>query len=69
MTTTVHKMEKEDLLNALDALCEDDRSKILELSEQLDEEMKGRGPHKIMFGKWSALELLAKLGIFMNARV
>ena len=68
MKTTVHKLEKEDLLNALDALCEEDRNKILDLAKSVDKEIKSRGPYKIMFGHWSARELLAKLGIFMNKR-
>ena len=66
--TTIQKMDKEDLQNALDALDEGDRETIMVLSKRLGLEIKDRGPHKIMFGYWSALELLAKLGIFMNGR-
>ena len=68
MTTTINKMEKEDIVNALDSLDEEDRDQILTMAQKLDAGMKSRGPHKIMFGRWSALELLAKLGIFMNKK-
>ena len=69
MTTTVQKMDKADLVNALDSLDEKDREAILDLAKVVDLEVKSRGPYKIMFGKWSALELLAKLGIFMSKRI
>ncbi len=66
MKTTINKMEKEDLVNALDSLDEEDRDQILTMAQKLDLELKARRRCKVMFGRWSALELLAKLGIFMN---
>ena len=66
--TTINKMEKEDLVNALDSLDEEDRDKILTMAQKLDQKLKARRRRKVMFGRWSALELLAKLGIFMNKK-
>ena len=66
--TTIHKMDKEDLQNALDALGKRDRDMIQALTVELNKSVKAQKAQKIMFGYWSALELLAKLGIFLNAR-
>ena len=66
--TTIHKLDKEDLQNALDALGKRDRDMIQALTVELDKSVKAQKPQKMMFGYWSALELLAKLGIFMNAK-
>ena len=66
MRIVAHKLDNEDFVNALDSLDEDDRDRILTLAQKLDLEMKSRGPYKVMFGPLSALELLAKLGIFLS---
>ncbi len=66
MTTTANKLDKEDLQNALDALGKRDRDMIQALTVELDKSVKAQKARKMMFGYWSALELLAKLGIFMN---
>lgn len=68
MRITAQKLDKEDLVNALDSLDEEDRDQILTMAQKLDQELKLRRRCKVMFGRWSALELLAKLGIFMNKK-
>lgn len=61
-------MNKADLDNALKSLSKHDRETILALTLELDESIKIKRAHKkkVMFGYWSALELLAKLGIFLG---
>ncbi len=68
MTTTANKLDKEDLQNALDALGKRDRDMIQALTVELDKSVKAKREGRIMFGYWSQLELLAKLGIFLNDR-
>jgi hypothetical protein len=68
MNPKVVNMDKADLQNALDALGKKDRDKIQALVLELDRGVKGLRGRKSNFGYWSALELLAKLGIFMNSR-
>jgi hypothetical protein len=61
-------LEKEDLQNALQALDERDREMIQALTLELDHSLKENQVGRGMFGYWSQLELLAKLGIFINAK-
>lgn len=63
------KLTKQDLEAALRALEPGDRHEIQRMAQKLDGKMKVRGykrGQKVMFGKLSALELLAKVGIFIN---
>ncbi len=64
----IQGMDKEDLNNALKSLRKKDYDTIQALSLEMEEGMKIKGAHrkKVMFGYWSALELLAKLGIFLG---
>ncbi len=68
MIKAIQGLDKEDLNNALKSLGKNDYETIQALSLELDESIKIKRAHKkkVMFGYWSALELLAKLGIFMN---
>ena len=68
MIIAIQGMDKEDLNNALKSLGKNDYDTIQALSLSMEQGMKDRSAHKrkVMFGYWSALELLAKLGIYMN---
>ncbi len=68
MARAIIEMDKEDLDKALKSLGKKDYDTIQALSLELDESIKIKCAHKrkVMFGHWSALELLAKLGIFFS---
>jgi hypothetical protein len=71
----IKSLTTEDILAALNKLPEQERDRINIMANDLvkkisainGERQKGRDPHsrsKVMFGYYSALELLAKLGIW-----
>jgi len=65
------KFTMRDFESALLVMDPEDRRMIKNLARQLDRRMKARGYYrgqKIMFGKLSSFELLARLGIFINKR-
>ena len=66
MARAIIEMDKDDLDKALKSLGKNDYETIQALSLEMAESIKIKGTHKkkVMFGYWSALELLAKLGIF-----
>lgn len=68
MVRAILNMNKADLDNALKSLSKHDYDTIQALTLVLDESIKNKCAHKqkVMFGYWSALELLAKLGIFLG---
>ena len=68
LVRAILNMDKEDLDNALKSLSKHDYDTIQALALEMEESVKNKRAHKknVMFGYWSALELLAKLGIFFN---
>lgn len=68
MVKAIQSMDKADLDKALKSLSKNDYDTIQACSLQMEEGVKDKCAHKrrVMFGYWSALELLAKLGIFLN---
>jgi hypothetical protein len=70
LVRAILEMDKKDLNNALNSLNEHDYDLIQALTLELDQGVKDKYARtrkgRSMFGYWSALELLAKLGIFMN---
>ena len=68
MVRAILNMDKADLSNALQSLGKNDYDTIQALTLEMEEAVKHKCTHKrkVMFGYWSALELLAKLGIFFE---
>jgi len=68
MVGAILNMNKTDLDNALKSLSKHDYETIQALTLEMEESIKNKSAHKkkVMFGYWSALELLAKLGIFLG---
>lgn len=69
MVRAILNMNKADLDNALKSLSKHDYDTIQALTLEMEESIKNKCAHKkqkVMFGYWSALELLAKLGIFLG---
>ena len=70
LVRAILEMNKKDLNNALNSLGEHDYDYIQALTLELDQSVKEKCDHnqtrRPMFGYWSALELLAKLGIFLG---
>ena len=68
MVRAILGMDKADLDKALKSLGKNDYDTIQALTLELDQSVKYKcaRKRKVMFGYWSALELLAKLGIFLN---
>ena len=64
----ISEMEGKDFAEILESLGKNDYDVIQALTLELEESMKNKCTHKrkVMFGYWSALELLAKLGIFLS---
>jgi hypothetical protein len=61
------ELTKEDAQAALDKLPEDERAHILELASDFESRLRQRNP-KIAISQARILELLAKLGVFMNRK-
>ena len=60
---------KADLDRALRALEPDDRRRIKKMAVDVGDEMRARGDDtgfRVMFGPFSAMELIARVGIFIN---
>ncbi len=70
MIKAILEMDKADLNNALNSLGEHDYDNIQALTLELDQSVKDKcartQKRRPMFGYWSSLELLAKLGIFFS---
>lgn len=68
MIRAILNMDKVDLNNALKSLGKNDHDTIQALTLEIEDGIKYKCAHKrkVMFGYWSALELLAKLGIFFE---
>jgi len=70
LVRAILEMNKKDLNNALNSLSEHDYDIIQALTLELDQSVKDKcartRKRRPMFGYWSALELLAKLGIFLG---
>ena len=68
MVRAILGMDKADLDKALKSLGKNDYDTIQALTLEMEESMKDKCAHKrkVMFGYWSALEILAKLGIFFE---
>ena len=69
MIKAILEMDTKDLNNALNSLGDNDKDIIQGLALEMEEGMKFKRAHnkrKVMFGYWSSLELLAKLGIFLD---
>ena len=68
MVRAILGMDKADLDKALKSLGKNDYDTIQALTLEMEESMKDKSAHKrkVMFGYWSALEVLAKLGIFFE---
>ncbi len=68
MARAIIEMDKDDLDKALKSLGKNDFDTIQALALEMDESIKIKRAHKkkVMFGHWSALELLAKFGIFFS---
>jgi hypothetical protein len=58
------KLTRGDLDRALRALDEQDRIRIEGMVDKAVEQMQDQ-PNKVMFGKLSALELIARVGIYL----
>ena len=69
MIRKILEMEGRDFAEILESLGKNDYDVIQALTLELEEGMKNKRAHnkrKVMFGYWSALEVLAKLGIFFE---
>ncbi len=68
MIRKISEMEGRDFAQILDSLGKKDYDTIQALTLEMEEAIKIKGAHrrKVMFGYWSALELLGKLGIFLG---
>lgn len=58
------KLTRRRLDNALAALDPEDRQRILRMAAKIEEKIKEDSMGKVMFGRLSALELIAIAGIF-----
>lgn len=58
------KMSRQQLNNALAALDEEDRERVLGMAKKMEDDIRSFTRGKIMFGRMSSLELIAKMGIF-----
>lgn len=61
------KLTKDDLTKALDAIDQEDQERILDMAAMAVARVRER-PARVMFGHWSALELIAKVGIYLNRK-
>lgn len=64
------EFDNDDIENAYKALPDDQRAEIDRMAQQIENKIKARirsNGQPIAFGRKQALELLAKLGIWMNA--
>lgn len=68
MIRKILEMEGRDFAEILESLGKNDYDVIQSLTLELEESIKNKSAHKkkVMFGYWSALEVLAKLGIFFE---
>lgn len=69
MAANKASLTKADLDRALKALEPEDRIRIKKMAAAVEEKMRDRGEEtgfRVMFGPLSALELIARVGIFIN---
>jgi hypothetical protein len=69
MVKNCSKLTKDDLEAALAKLDEEDRERIARMAANLQEDIRKMSRGKILFGPMSALELIARVGVFHKKKI